>query len=26
MDYKQLKQEFNTPFYIYNFDFIKERF
>lgn len=26
MDYKQLKQEFNTPFYIYNFDFIKEHF
>ncbi|HAA1523133.1 TPA_asm: diaminopimelate decarboxylase [Campylobacter jejuni] len=26
MDYKQLKQKFNTPFYIYNFDFIKERF
>ncbi|EAJ7725426.1 diaminopimelate decarboxylase [Campylobacter jejuni] len=26
MDYKQLKQEFNTPFYIYNFDFIKECF
>lgn len=26
MDYKQLKQEFNTPFYIYNFDSIKKRF
>jgi len=26
MDYKQLKNEFQTPFYIYNFDFIKKRF
>ncbi|ELG8200436.1 diaminopimelate decarboxylase, partial [Campylobacter coli] len=26
MDYKKLKDEFQTPFYIYDFDFIKERF
>lgn len=26
MDYKKLKQEFDTPFYIYNFDYIKDRF
>lgn len=26
MDYKKLKNEFQTPFYIYNFDEIKERF
>ncbi|EOH9349785.1 hypothetical protein ACMEE8_001842, partial [Campylobacter coli] len=26
MDYKKLKGEFQTPFYIYDFDFIKERF
>ncbi|AXP09412.1 diaminopimelate decarboxylase [Campylobacter hepaticus] len=26
MDYKQLKYEFKTPFYIYDFDVIKKRF
>lgn len=26
MDYKKLKDEFQTPFYIYNFDAIKEKF
>ncbi|MCX2683031.1 diaminopimelate decarboxylase [Campylobacter sp. MIT 21-1685] len=26
MDYKKLKQEFQTPFYLYNFDIIEENF